>query len=100
MEAPGTWETPPIITRPGSPHACMSTAAIRFDRCISYLRYRLEECGAVIAWPGHPEPCSQLYDRITVEVSHGVNKNVLGPAVCPAPAAGLPMRWHLSFLFS
>src|ERR1700684_4514771 len=37
MEAPGTLGTPPIITRPGSPQACTSTAAIMFDRCISGL---------------------------------------------------------------
>src|SRR6185312_3512624 len=28
MDAPGTSSTPPTITRPGSPHACASTAWI------------------------------------------------------------------------
>src|SRR5579871_1922578 len=28
MVAPGTSSTPPVITRPGSPHACASTAVI------------------------------------------------------------------------
>src|ERR1700689_1826263 len=54
MVLPGTSSTPPVITRPGSPQACASTAVIMLENRIPKIVTRGEREGQVGRGAGPP----------------------------------------------